>query len=95
MAGVLRLERGEINSPLKNVLIVDDHIDRYEWVLKDNSELGLRVTVGHTCVLWRSDKVTFEVQMKRHRIDEKAEKMVVPRGSSPQLYEIRLFENQR
>ena len=48
MAGVLRLERGEINSPLKNVLIVDDHIDRYEWVLKDNSELGLRVTVEHT-----------------------------------------------
>ena len=46
-------------------------------------------------VLWRSDKVTFEVQMKRHRIDEKAEKMVVPRGSSPQLYEIRLYENQR
>ena len=48
MAGVLRLERGEINCPLKNVLIVDDHIDRYEWVLKDNSELGLRVTVEHT-----------------------------------------------
>ncbi len=48
MAGVLRLERGEINCPLKNVLIVDDHIDRHKWVLKDNSELGLRVTVGHT-----------------------------------------------
>tara|TARA_B100001989_G_scaffold206879_1_gene155644 strand:- start:91 stop:243 length:153 start_codon:yes stop_codon:yes gene_type:complete len=46
MAGVLRLERGEINCPLKNVLIVDDHIDRHKWVLKDNSELGLRVTVG-------------------------------------------------
>ena len=64
MAGVHRLERGEINGPLKNVLIGDDHIDRHK-----GAERHFGARIKSYCwthrVLWRFDKVTFEVKKSK------------------------------